>query len=740
MVLEEVKEDHSVAQITEIPKCVGTCVYNRVFNDCAYTDYWCICTQLEVVLFDERFKSCVQGCDYNSEQIRAAAAMRSFCDSAGVPLDNFPSWITPLGLLDRRQVRLRSDFSSAYQTIFTTSTSTAPWGQKEGLPRTATLDEIKGTVSVIVEVENTVASVMKLITSTLPGGQAPYTSTFTNSGMPEVTVIIGVTATASGSNPTGVNSDTSSTKKSGLSTGAKVGIGVTIPLLIIIAAVLLGIWWHRKRNKEYDDGGLPEHINTLSEMQEASPRPPPAYLKSPSSVYEISADELQHPAAAAIRHEMATYSKRELSQSPLHLHEIGSAEPSPAMPGKPVSPSSLASNGNMGPSIPPWDNFHENEVSIHQAARDEPVRTTEDIEIQRMEEEMAQVRLRKERLANLERLEQREAELERAIVDRKRGGSTLRLRPRVLSTFLLPFLAAASGSLDCAHLRKDNIGFDLSKLGGARSVVHNVDHGGISSTNTTYTIDICRPLGKVKNVPSDRQCPNGTRLCAITRAITKEQDIIEEVVPIAGELADRGGGALDAKWERLKASKANADIDKEGLRVEIHGGFKTENGKKRPQKAIIEFICDKERTGLENLPSPEDQYDEAKDKREEAAADDKTTPSLQFVGYALGDDLDVLRLNWRTQYACEDSKKEQDQENGQHWGFFTWFIIVAFLSTATYLIFGSWLNYNRYGARGWDLLPHGDTIRDVPYLFKDWVRRVVNTVQGPGSRGGYAAV
>jgi hypothetical protein len=64
----------------------------------------------------------------------------------------------------------------------------------------------------------------------------------------------------------------------------------------------------------------------------------------------------------------------------------------------------------------------------------------------------------------------------------------------------------------------------------------------------------------------------------------------------------------------------------------------------------------------------------------------------------------------------------------------------AFLSTAAYLIFGSWLNYNRYGARGWDLLPHGDTIRDVPYLVKDAMRRVVNTVQGGGSRGGYAAV
>ena len=63
-----------------------------------------------------------------------------------------------------------------------------------------------------------------------------------------------------------------------------------------------------------------------------------------------------------------------------------------------------------------------------------------------------------------------------------------------------------------------------------------------------------------------------------------------------------------------------------------------------------------------------------------------------------------------------------------------------FLAIAAYLIFGSWLNYNRYGARGWDLLPHGDTIRDIPYIVKDIGRKVVDVVQTPGSRGGYSAV
>ena len=64
----------------------------------------------------------------------------------------------------------------------------------------------------------------------------------------------------------------------------------------------------------------------------------------------------------------------------------------------------------------------------------------------------------------------------------------------------------------------------------------------------------------------------------------------------------------------------------------------------------------------------------------------------------------------------------------------------AFLAVASYLIFGSWLNYHRYGARGWDLLPHSDLIRDIPYLLRDVIRRVLNTVQISGSRGGYSAV
>ncbi|KAL3424511.1 hypothetical protein PVAG01_03792 [Phlyctema vagabunda] len=317
----------------------------------------------------------------------------------------------------------------------------------------------------------------------------------------------------------------------------------------------------------------------------------------------------------------------------------------------------------------------------------------------------------------------------------------------LLSALLFPFLTAALGNIDCHHVRVDKTSFDLSELEGPQSVIHSQDQG-VSFLNTTYTIDICKPLTRAGNVPKEDQCPGGTRLCGIERVINKEEkkSVLEKVIPIAGQLKDQGGGDLDAKWTLLSNSPSNSDTDKEGLRVEMGGGFFGKGKDKKSQKAIIEFLCDKERTGLENNWKSEDEYS-AKTKREEdegdekePLVDDKDLPSLTFLSYDNKDSTDILRLQWRTKYACEGAKEEKDAERAGHWGFFTWFIIIAFLSTAAYLIFGSWLNYNRYGARGWDLLPHGDTIRDVPYLFKDWMRRVVNTVQGSGSRGGYAAV
>jgi hypothetical protein len=171
-------------------------------------------------------------------------------------------------------------------------------------------------------------------------------------------------------------------------------------------------------------------------------------------------------------------------------------------------------------------------------------------------------------------------------------------------------------------------------------------------------------------------------VCAIKRLIKEGGEEVDEVLPIAGELKQQGGGHMDAKFERLKTSPSHSDSEKEGVRIEMNGGFRTlESGGKRNQKAIVEFICDKTRTGLENLYDPKEKYDEEKIKREEDDTKDEDDPkssSLTFVRYEEEKgDADTLRMLWRTKYACEDSKDEHDAAKGNHWGFFTWFILMC---------------------------------------------------------------
>ncbi len=197
----------------------------------------------------------------------------------------------------------------------------------------------------------------------------------------------------------------------------------------------------------------------------------------------------------------------------------------------------------------------------------------------------------------------------------------------------------------------------------------------VLEVNLFFLRSICHP----------QSCANGIPVCGIERVISKDDgnDIFVHATAIAGELKDYGGDYINAKWQRLKTSNSHTDSEKEGLRLTINGGFykDPETRKNRPQKAVIEFICDKTREGNENLWDPEDKYDD-KVKRAEAG-----NSSLTVLKYdKTGDEADVLYLDWRTKYACEDSKNEQDAERGEHWGFFTWFILMYVLLFVSYSV------------------------------------------------------
>ncbi|PKX93804.1 autophagy-related protein 27 [Aspergillus novofumigatus IBT 16806] len=335
------------------------------------------------------------------------------------------------------------------------------------------------------------------------------------------------------------------------------------------------------------------------------------------------------------------------------------------------------------------------------------------------------------------------------------------LSPSLLfSSALLTGLASATGSFDCRNIIAEGNKYDLYGLHGVHTIYH-VDKAEDYIVNTTYVLDICKTLGKA-SIRGDLKCGTSKNICGFQYKYTEDRlEEISHAFPIAG-LDPLGHGSKDAEVTRLKGD------GQEGLLVKLAGGeYVDKDKKKKDARAVIEFQCDPGRSGLEGLTSVangsseeeeeeeedetrrrlmvrEDEGDKNKDKdKEKTDPYDGSDPSrsLQFESFGPADDDGyVLKLKWRTRYACDNYVRDRKGDGSSHWGFFTWLIIILFLCVAAYLIFGSWLNYSRYGARGWDLLPHGDTLRDIPYIFQDWLRRVINTLQGSGSRGGYSAV
>ncbi|KAK0651494.1 autophagy-related protein 27 [Cercophora newfieldiana] len=309
-------------------------------------------------------------------------------------------------------------------------------------------------------------------------------------------------------------------------------------------------------------------------------------------------------------------------------------------------------------------------------------------------------------------------------------------------------LAVTDAALNCKSIAVDSHTYDFSALKGPHTVV-TTEFAAPSYYNRTYTIDLCAPLQRKGEVEARYRCPEGTQVCGIKHrwdAEKKKSEAVEEVIPIAGELEGHGGGKLGWEATRLKAEK-EGEGEGEGVKITLKGGMY----ERREQRAVVEMRCKKGVTGLEGEWEGEDEYVKAKEEGEKKKEDEglgfpekqlkKEGAALVWEGYKREGNVDTLYLTWTTEHACfqaADGKPPVDESHS--WGFFTWLVILLFLAIASYLIFGSWLNYNRYGARGWDLLPHGDTLRDIPYLLKDWTRKILNTVQSSGSRGGYSAV
>lgn len=115
----------------------------------------------------------------------------------------------------------------------------------------------------------------------------------------------------------------------------------------------------------------------------------------------------------------------------------------------------------------------------------------------------------------------------------------------------------------------------------------------------------------------------------------------------------------------MKSSESSADREREGIRLHIGGG--RYDGK--DQKAIVEFLCDAKKEDKTSKAENEE------DHKYGNAVDDEHGGTIEILSWDDEDDAKVLRLEWNTQYACEDAK-DGDDSSGGGWGFFTWFILV----------------------------------------------------------------
>lgn len=254
--------------------------------------------------------------------------------------------------------------------------------------------------------------------------------------------------------------------------------------------------------------------------------------------------------------------------------------------------------------------------------------------------------------------------------------------PLLHAATLLASLQSVSAGVgfDCKTVVDDGVMWDLSALAGPKTV-HWVHEEPPSIHNITFTIDICAPLKRLKDVPRKEQCESGTRICGVEQIIRPDDNTttIDRVIPIAGEYTTTHGRHLESRLTRLKDSDSNANAEMEGVRVELSGSrYPLTSSSGVEQKAIIEFICDPDLTGNEGCCDDEKESEKSRrDEEEDELPDLDKGKSIKFISYKeqANGDAWALRLEWRTMYACENAKDIAPPAKSG-WGWFTWLIIV----------------------------------------------------------------
>ncbi|KAG5354836.1 Autophagy-related protein 27 [Yarrowia sp. B02] len=262
---------------------------------------------------------------------------------------------------------------------------------------------------------------------------------------------------------------------------------------------------------------------------------------------------------------------------------------------------------------------------------------------------------------------------------------------------ILGYLSLASASCQFAVGGKN---YDLSAISGPHTVSSSLDTPP-SQRRLDFVLDPCDSLKEDRKKGRDEQCPENTIVCGLGYIkLPNAKDFeLAEVMPFGSGSGPQYQPAREG--DGLYTSYGNP-WGSEKLEIEVN------------------YVC----------------------------ADKEEGPKLDPAG------LNFYSITWKTPAACEtSSKKPEDPKKpdekpdpkkpetdpSNSWGWFTWLFIIIVLGVAVYIIGNAWINYDRYGNAGVDLLPHADSLRDVPYLIRDLIQKIVGTFTG-SSRTGYSAV
>lgn len=295
------------------------------------------------------------------------------------------------------------------------------------VPASVTLTAIRSSVS---------SSITHTLLNTESSSTGGSSTTASNTARPVTPSTPSSTTTSNTAGPTIISTSSSgpSPGSSSLSSGAKIGIGVTVPIVLILLIVGIFIFFRRRKRsvsaengQENDDGGLPEAVATITELKDNSY--PPNYPTNRAEaggnqIHEMN-DNDSHKYSQGMRvppiHELNSdtdNSRNDLTSADTsHIEGIKSPQSNAAAMGK-----KSVFTPPPKPTFPaPWENSPE---MVYPAPNLGPGPGPQDgdEDLKKMQEEMAVIRERKERLRSLQALEEREEELKRRIQEREKTG------------------------------------------------------------------------------------------------------------------------------------------------------------------------------------------------------------------------------------------------------------------------------------------------------------------------------